>query len=294
MCAAETTSISVAPEDVVALFKEQGRRVFQTPSCWWYNAYGQKRVYFAFPPHRLVSPSGEETSRIFKNNPGAYALRFIGPPRGLGDDSFIWVRRGPYDLESLSANTRSKVRRGLRHCRIRALDFDELVRAGETAQQDTLQRLGKEARAFRASKGMHESRAYQAWGAFVDDQLAAFLVTLRVEDWVHIQVNRSADQYLKFYPNNALVFSVTQQLLSDPQTAAVCYGWEPLTRIESLEQFKLSMGFVKEPVRQQVVPAPPLRILLNPVVRKIIEKAAAWRVSDQRLQQLAGLCRFIK
>jgi hypothetical protein len=142
------------------------------------------------------------------------------------------------------------------------------------------------------SEEMKECSAYEAWGAFVDEYLAAFLVTLCVEDWVYILVSRSANAYLKFYPNNALIFSVVQHFLSRPGVSAINYGWEALSPLESLDQFKLSMGFTKEPVRQCIVPAPWLKLLLNPVTCSIIEKTATYRPYDRRLQRLTKFCQF--
>jgi len=128
----------------------------------------------------------------------------------------------------------------------------------------------------------------------VDGYLAAYLVTLWVEDWAYILINRSANAYLRFYPNNALIFTVTQQLLSRPGISTVSYGWEPLYPLESLEHFKLRMGFAKEPVRQCIILTPWLRPLLNPVMCRAIEKVTTIRPNDHRLQRLAGLCRIVR
>jgi hypothetical protein len=285
------------PEEVVTTFEKEGRRVVETAGCWWYNVYHQKRIYQAFPYHRLVTPTKEEIAELFHKIPGVFAFRFLAPSGSRGKESFMWVCDGPYDLSRLSASNRSKTRRGLKHCQIRALTWDELKSLAWEAQRDTLERQGTKARDINSlgfSKQVEECPAYEAWGAFVNKNLAAYLITLWVEDWVHILVGRSANAYLKFYPNNALVFSVVQQCLSRPGVSGVNYGWESLYPMESLDQFKLSMGFTKAPVRQRIVLAPWLKPVLNPVMCRVIEKIAASRPSNQRLQRLVGFCRIIR
>ena len=67
----------------------------------------------------------------------------MGPCTGRGRSSCIWTCRRPYDLESLSRNARSKVRRGLARCRVRGVTFREIVELGRRAHADTVQRHGQ-------------------------------------------------------------------------------------------------------------------------------------------------------
>lgn len=294
MSVANVVSSYVPAEEIVELLRAQGRRVFQTESCWWYNAYGQKRLYHAFPAHRLVTPSAAELASFFKANPEAYAVRFLSPPEtDSGAASFQWTCRQPIELEALDKKDRNSVRKGLKNCAVRRLSFEELARVGEAAQQDTLRRLGRELKSLSDSQRLGEHRAYQAWGAFVEDQLASFAINLQVENWVHIQVNRSASELLKFCPNNALIYTMTNELLADPDIAAISYGWEPLTPLTSLDHFKLSTGYVKAPARQTIVLAPWLRVVANPLTRLLIRQVAPLRSRDQRLQRLAGALRYV-
>lgn len=293
MCAEKLTDkdSTIQPETVVSMYRAQGRTVVETSSCWWYNAYGQKRVYFSFPPHRWVTPERDELDEVLRSN-GAFAVRFISPPDPDLNQSFIWTARKPYTIDSLSSNNRSKVRRGLKQCTIRQITFEDLASLGQTAQRDTLARLGKDMKGIVASSHMEQSPAFEAWGAFYENELAAYVIILKVEDWIHIQVNRSANEFLKYYPNNALVFTITDHFLNERGYTAVSYGLEPLTRMESLEQFKLSMGYVKEAVTQHIVFAPRLRILVNPITVRLVELSARLLKNNRRLQQLAGLLRY--
>lgn len=285
----------MSPEEITSFFVKQGLQVIKTDSCSWYNDYGQDRILYSFPIHRQVIPGQDEVAEVFSSAPKALALRFVGPIRSRGKESFIWVCRPPYELERLSSNTRSHIRRGLKKCEIRPVSFDELETLGWQAHRDTRQRHREgEPSSLGLSANLDNCAAYEAWGAFVDGHLAAYLVTVWIEDWVHLLVNRSVDGYLKFYPNNALIFSVLKEVLSRPGVQAVSYGLEPLIAADSLERFKLGMGFVKEPVRQRVIISPRAKLLLNPLTSRPIEALAGLLPGVSRLQKIAGLCRLAR
>jgi hypothetical protein len=286
------TDASLSVEAIMQHFERRNYHVIRTESCWWYNEYHQTRFYSAFPLHRKITPSNDELSKVFRAEPKAFALRFLSAQE-TKEPSFIWARHKPYDLQALSANSRSKVRRGLGRCKIREVTFREIIEMGWTAHQDTLRRHGETANTLGLDESLSECSAYQAWGAFVDNDLAAFLVTLRVEDWVYLLVNRSMDAHLKEYPNNALVYTVVETYLACSDITTVSYGLEPLSVLKTLDQFKESMGFERERIHQRVVLRSWLRPLLNPAIRQLILRTATLRPFDVRLQKLAGLTRFI-
>jgi hypothetical protein len=285
----------VSPESIIAFFVQHGSQTVQTESCWWYNEYGQ-RWLFSFPLHRLVQPTTHEIGQLFRQMPGMLGARYIAPPDHSGKSSFIWVRRGPYDLVHLSANTRSKVRRGLARCQVHPIGWDELIPLAMEAQRDTLQRHGANVSkpiSLGINSWLHECPAYEAWGAFIEGQLAAYLITLSVEDCVHLLINRSANAFLKFYPNNALIFTAVQEALARPSVTMVSYGWESLSSLESLDDFKQNMGFFRQPVSQHVIINPWIRPLLQPILCRTIVRAMLSISDNARVQRLAGLLDII-
>jgi hypothetical protein len=285
----------MSPEELTSFFVKRGHRVVQTASCWWYNEYHQERVFYSYPIHRFVNPGPDEIEEVFSSASRALVLRFISPVDTKGKKSFIWMRGNPYDLTDLSAKSRNQTRRGLEKCEIRKITWDELETIAQEAHTDTMNRHqvnSSVSLGFGADLG--ECPAYEAWGAFVDGSLAAYIVTQWVEDWVHILFHRSADAHLKAYPNNALIFSAVKELLSREGVLAVSYGLEPLTTLGSLEHFKLGMGFVKEPVCQRIVVTRWLKPLLNSVTCRVVEAVASLRPDNLRLQRVAGVCRLIR
>lgn len=287
-------SSSFSAENAAAFLRSQGRHVIQTESCWWYNVYGQKNVYYSFPPNRLVTPTKAEIKQIFRQAPKAKALRYLSPLAGKGSDSYLWTCTKPYALDTIDGKARNQVRQGLKNCEVKHIPLNELETLGEQANTDSMKRFGIEAGLMKFGTRMRESGLYEAWGAFVDGNLAAYLVTLRVEDWAFIQIHRSVNEYLRYRPNNALIFTVQQELLSRPEISTVSYGWEPLYPIDTLDKFKLAMGSHKQPCKQSVILAPWLRMAFPPLVCRTIEKLSNMRKGNRRLKQIAGACRVVR
>ncbi|HEX6127085.1 MAG TPA: hypothetical protein VFZ23_17060 [Pyrinomonadaceae bacterium] len=288
------TSSGHTAEDAVSLLRAQGRNVIRTESCWWYNVYGQDRVYYSFPPNRKVNPDRREIKEIFRLAPKAKAIRFIGSEETVGRDSYVWTCRSPYDLGTLSSKARNQVRQGLRNCEVRPILLDKLTSAGQEAHADSMKRMGLPPDKQVFGGHMVRSGAYEAWGAFVGEKMAAYLVTFTVDDWVYIQIHRSVNELLKYRPNNALIFSVIKELLNRPGISTVSYGWEPLYDLDSLDSFKVAMGSKKEPCKQAFVLSPSLAPLAPSFVCSAFERASRLYPGNQRLKQIAGVCRVIR
>jgi len=278
---------------ILDFYQQHGYHVVKTESCWWVNYYRQKYVYFAFPAHQQVVPTKAEVNELFNRLPSAIALRFIGPTHGDGKPSFIWVCRKPYNLNVIQKKSRNQTRRGLEKCSVRLLTFSQLICIGWEAHSDTLNRHGQKAQSLGLNDILDDCNAYKAWGAFIEDSLAAYVVVLLVDDWAHIIINRSTTSSLKHYPNNALVFQVVSELLSQKYINVVSYGWDSLVPNQGLEKFKLGMGFVKEPVKQRIIIRPKFSLLINKYLCKLFIKVVPRKHLHYRGQQIFGLCQIL-
>lgn len=274
-----------------------GHRVVQTPSSYWYDA---SRLFFlSAPPHRLYAPSEDELRVVLRKLP-CLGVRFATPFEGAGKPSYQLVcgNRG-YGLEMLSANVRSKVRRGLKRCAVRPAPFAELARAGRRAHQDTLARQGRDGvlegdRWDRFWTAAAVTPGMEGWGAWAGDVLAAFLVTVTFEDSVEFMLARSCSDELGAYPNNALIFSVTEEMLARRNVREITFGLESLEPVGPLDQFKISMGFQRRPLRQRVVFRPALRALLRHAAVRAVFRRWAQRQGAEAVfwRKAAGLLLF--
>ncbi len=289
---------AAAPIEPFAHFLEAtGHRILRGAGTYWYEA--SRGFLLAVPSHRLLQPSDEEIRALFRMQPCA-GLRFSAPLEGSGKLSYQIVSDDrDYGLDRLSANVRSKVRRGLRRCEIAAVSFDTIASAGLAADRDTLVRQGRGVRLEGAAWDRHWCAAATAstmegWGAFVDGGLAAFLVTVQLDDCVEFLLARSRTDCLDAYPNNALVYEIARRMLGERRVRQITFGLESLEDVGALDQFKFGMGFRQAPLRQRVVFHPVLRAVLGQVgVRALVCRWADGRGARGGFWQKAlGLLRF--
>ena len=244
-----------------------GHRVLHGADVPWYEA--SRGFFLSLPSHRrLVLDSGSERE-LFRQWP-CLGLRFPAALEGPGKLSYqIVCDDREYGLGRLSANLRSKVRRGLKRCEVGPIAFAEIAARGRTADRDTLARQGRGERlddrqwqaywqAAAATPGM------EGWGACVDGELAAFLVSLDFADgYVEFLLARSRSDHLNAYPNNALIFHVAEEMLRRRGMRCITFGLESLEPVGALDEFKFGMGFRTDPLRQRVLFHPLLRPLLR-------------------------------
>ena len=274
-----------------------GHRVIRTEAAHWYDAsWG---FFLSVPSHQLLTPAPADLRAVLRQQP-CFGVRFPAPIEGPGKLSYqIVCEASDYGIELLSANVRSKVRRGLRRCEIAPVPFPIVATSGLAANQDTLTRQGRRARLNERRWGSYWRAAaatpgMEAWGAFVGGELAAFLVSVELGDCVEFLLARSRSDRLDAYPNNALIFRVAEEMLVRRGMREITFGLESLEPVEPLDQFKFSMGFRPKPLRQ--------RVIFHPLVREVLQPAAVRAFFYRRAQhrragavfwrKAAGLLRF--
>jgi hypothetical protein len=268
-------------QDLARFLERLGHHVVETPSSLWYDV--GPRFYLNFPHYPPVEPGPEELSGFFRRL--ALGVRYFAPAGGPGRPSYALVCRDKaYDIERLGANARSKLRRGLRRCRVERLDPAYVRAHGRRAEEDTMRRTRTRPRhAWDAYwRAVEASSGVEVWGAFVDDTLAAYALGGVAAPHAEIWDSRSITDLLRHYPNNAVIYTMVRDLLSRPDIEQVCFGVEPVEDVGSLEQFKESMGFARTPVRQHVVLHPVLgRVARGRAVRRLVEWRAAHRPESE-------------
>ncbi|HVO23194.1 MAG TPA: hypothetical protein VMW56_06145 [Candidatus Margulisiibacteriota bacterium] len=274
-----------------------GHRVVVTSSAHWYDV--SRFFFLSAPPQWLYDPGIDELRGILRR-PRCLGVRFAAPLQSSGKLSYqIVCDNRAYGLEALSANVRSKVRRGLKRCEVGPVSFPVIASAGRRAHADTLARQGRDG-VLSGSKwdrfwaAAATTSGFEGWGAWSGDVLAAFLVSVTFDEGVEFLLARSCSDELGVYPNNALIFRVAEEMLVQRGVREITFGLESLEPVGPLDQFKFGMGFRRRPLRQRVVFHPLLRALLRqPPLRALIRRwterhgpeAVFWR-------KAAGLLRF--
>jgi hypothetical protein len=272
-----------------------GHRVVETGSGAWYDA--NRFFFLGIPSHELRAPRSEEMHALWRAR--ALGVRFTTPLGEPGKPSYQIVcdERG-YGLDLLSGNTRSKVRRGLKRCSIRRVSPVEVAERGRQANRDTLARQDRAGLLDGAKWGrfwdaVAATEGMEVWSAWVDETLAAFLVTAELGDRVEFLLARSRDDCLSAYPNNALIFHVTEEMLVRRRVAEITFGLESLEPVAPLDQFKFSMGFRAKALKQRVLFHPVLAAMLrSSAVRTLCRRWGEARQGGVFWRKAAGLLRF--
>ncbi len=271
--------------DYLSFIKSLGLVTIKTNNCAWQEI--GSRAFITAPESFPVFLQDSDIRRMFFGK-GALFLRIIEPENKIRSESEQWHRficRSPYDLKNLTKKTRNQTRRGLEHCQVRRITFDQLAEEGVQANIDTHKRHGliDETTNKAIDKWKNQIRGYRRWpdvrtyAAIINEPatpIAAFVITILIGDSWIISVHRSTDDSLSYYPNNALIYQTTKDLLNEPGVKLVTYGLEPLGKNESLKRFKVGLGFQPQPVRHRVLIHPLIRPLLSQPVKPLTIKVS--------------------
>jgi hypothetical protein len=252
---------------MVGFFARLGHKIISSPGAMWYDV--QPHVLFSFPCHKLIQPSREDIDTLIRR----YKLRAIRYPTTLSSFGFlsnIAINTNPdYNLSHQHQKARNQTRRGLENNKIEQIDFEYLIEQGLPLNEDTAIRQGRESQyadprywrkyclAAEATPGV------SAWGAFVQGQLAAFLVAIECGDWVEWVVNHSSTALRDKYSNNALVFCAAQHFFREKKCKGICYGLGSLEQTPDLDHFKFRIGWRLEPIKQRLIFSRNLRYIFS-------------------------------
>ena len=274
----------------------QGHKVLRSTSSYWVEL--GPGVFQAFPYHWIITPPESELIQLI-NDQRAICLRYSTPlnsPPGMLSYHSV-IRDKPYRIEKLSSKSRSKIRRGLKRCRVQRISVDTLAEDGWRLQQDTIERQDRAdsmnqhqwLKICAATKGLAD---FDVWAAYVEEQLAATIMTAIVDDVCYLLYHQSHRKYFIDYVNNALCFELTQKMLSNDKVEQIFYGLHSLDAPASVDEFKFHMGYIAKPVRQRVFFNPKLSFALNPISHQLIKLILQSFRGNSSIAKAEGLVRF--
>lgn len=161
-----------------------------------------------------------------------------------------------FSLQSLSAKKRNQVRRAMERCKIQPIVDIELhlerireINVAQSLRQE--QGSGSEVpparyideaddwrRQIRREFTVEIGREW--WGAFVDGELAAYIRTYQVDSVRVIQQAKADTEYFRYYPVDALYFTVLSIASEDAKCQCIVNGY-PMH--QSLNRFKENFLF---------------------------------------------------
>jgi hypothetical protein len=275
--------------------RRQGHQVYRSESSFWYDA--GPRVFQAFPYHWQIQPSEQELHQLMLRR-GMIAIRYSTPVNNPGGKiSYHIVVREPYNMDILSSRVRNKIRRGLKHSQVEQISFERLANEGWELQRETHKRQGRQGSMTQtkwekiclSAKGLP---GFTAWGAIVNGNLGAALLTTRIDNRGYLLYALSHQKYFKLYINNALFYSVSCSILDNNAVVENFYGLNSLDAPESVDVFKLRMSYLAKPVRQRVVFHPGIRPFANKITHWGLQHLLRYYQGSYFLSKAEGMLRF--
>jgi len=286
----------MTPEVFAEWLRRQGHKVLKTECSYWYDQ--GPGVLQAFPYHWEISPSESEIRDLLvrKRWMGLrYSTSLTSPYGALSYHAVLEAHS--YSIDDLGKWARKNVRRGLKRCRVEPVSFDRLADEGWGLQLDTLARQGRQVRLEREIWSLRclaarDLPGFDAWGAMVDERLAASVISFQMEDCGYLLYQQSQREYLVDFVNNALAFVVTQHLLGLPGIKRILYGLHSLDAPASIDEFKFRMGYTAKAVRQRVVFHPWIAPAFNPGTHALLKEALRLFPGHPVIAKSEGMLRF--
>jgi hypothetical protein len=249
------------------------------------------------PTFHVEPPDPDEVRRVLWHGRAAVASYLLEPDEHHPSNAWLYICTDQaYALEKLASNGRRDVRRGLRELRIAPLTPEELLTDGVQAFCDTRRRVGLSdgtPEEFRQRFTAHARLPEHVYlGAWRDNQLAAFLSIIEVDDWVEFEGCFSMDALRQYRPNDTLIYSALSHYLVERKYRLVSYGLSSIqaeSNTAGLHRFKMKVGFEARPVHRAFVAHPLLRPFVNQLTLWSINAALRCRPGDRRLKKAGGM-----
>ncbi len=286
----------MSPDIFAEWLKRQGYHIIRTKSSYWHSQ--GPRVYQAFPYHWLIQPDEDELAQFLHKN-WAIGLRYSTPlEMPLGCISYHAVyEKSTYSIDDVGKSARKNIRRGLKNCRVEPISFERLANEGWLLQIDTLNRQGRQLKVAQETWQQRcltaaDLLGFEAWGALVEDKLAASVITFKMDDCGYMLYQQCHRDYLAEHVNNALSFVVTETMMNRPDIRTILYGLHSLDAPSTVDEFKFRMGYRAKAVRQRVVFHPWLTPLFNHSSHALLKKVHQWQPGQPTLAKAEGMLRF--
>jgi ribosomal protein S18 acetylase RimI-like enzyme len=267
---------------------------FTTANHTWIPFH--KWGFLRFPTNDMAPVSRAEEKELFKKA-RAKILSYAYPVKA-GDkaNAVLYVCDDKnYDIEKLSPNNRSKVRRGIKRHDVRKVSPTEIAKKGYQPYHDTATRNGvtpisKEE--FERKWGKNKMLpSWEIWAAYSGDEIAAMGTVWLCGKYAELFGTSSANAFLKDYPNHALFYTVLKSLIQRDEIESVSYGLssvQPNSKLNSLHHFKQSVNLRPIPVVRHIKVIPWLRPAINPLSLTILRLLERRVPGSKRIKAARG------
>ena len=206
------------------------------------------------PPHILVNDSVSVIAKKIKEN-NAYFARWTSNFDCNKQTGFWYVINDSYlKIEDYSKNTRSKIRRGLKNCRVKIVSLDKIKKFGYECYKYAFDNYNTHLQPKSALEFVDDldklDGEWEFWGVFFDGKLIGYSQNRVVKDYCDYSTIKFHPKYLKYYSSYALFFSMNNYYLNEMKFKYVNDGARSIfheTNIQSflIQKFRFRKAYCK-------------------------------------------------
>jgi hypothetical protein len=263
-------------------------------NTWWVRHEGMSLVRRPVPC--LDVPPAKEVRSVLWRAGVPVASYVCQPDEQHPQNAWLYVcHKDTYSMSKLGAPVRRHLKRALRELRFDLVSPETFLEHASVAYCDTRRRAGLADGTTVVFRQLFEpflrNPASFIIGAWKENELAAFLTVVMVDDWAELGLF-SADRYLPLRPNNGLIHVALETLLAGPHCRLVSYGLSSVqeaSKAEGLHAFKTRVGFEARPAHRAFVFHPLLRAFANPITLCVLRGCARLHPRSRALNKASGL-----
>lgn len=206
-----------------------------------------------------------EALQMVKDSEALFLRYTTGPKK----EETVWWHMvcRQYDFQKVSANTRSKIRRGMKRLSITRSDPLWLAEQGYECHRKSYQRYKharplppEEFRTFLSS--LAGCPIFDVWTCLKDDSLLGYIICLREAGGVFMHTIDITPEGLHDYAGYAMIHHVLDDYVSK-KGLPVTNGSRSISHATDMQDFLLKFGFEREYAQLHVVYRPDVRLAVN-------------------------------
>ena len=256
-------------------YESLGGKVITQGGILWHSI--GLRLYVPLPCKGPITIPSKDMKALWRQ--GALFLRYptLDPNLRAYPSYIHLVDDKNYDMDGLSNSQRRNIRRALRKCYVEKIPIDYVLKKGLSLIEQThiRQRRIVNRDTFiaweRYLAAASKNPLFEAYGAFVGRELAAFIERFAYRGGSYGEGLFSGTDFLKYEVMNALMFISTRDTIRRSDIDHVSYGMRAIFGdSETLNRFKESMGYKRVSVGERIEVAPWLRPAFDHGLSKLI------------------------
>lgn len=241
----------------------QGKIVVELEDVSWMKYQGALIPAAAMPVY--VHPSYSEAVRLIKQT-GALFMRYTTAPLEAHTNWWHIICR-QYNFQMVSANTRSKIRRGLKRLEITKVPPAWLANNGYDCHVTCYNRYKNASplshdqfRSFLLS--IHDQPFFEVWACFKDKQLQGYIICLVETNGVFLHTIDLTPDGLHNYATYAMIHRILENYVNG-KGVPVSNGSRSISHETEIQDFLRCFNFQREYAELHVIYRPDIRVLVH-------------------------------